>query len=411
MEVQLHFLLSLFFIAALSSSLAEEAVALSSSGDARLYEASASSLALSAAQQDENLWGVALHPETYTLYTTAPTSGKIYALDWANLAAGSTAVVTDSTAVYHGLTVFDGFLYVLNSQTDSLQRYALPIQADAVPDTICDGYTRPNEVSIYENTILVTDSGADAIYVHALATGTLLATIPFNGAWGVAVNPVDGVPYIASYDDGTIVSLDLALETLTPVASGLDGPRGLEFDRFGTLYVYESNANRLVTVNPADGSIAPTTYTGATRNGHDFLVVETLDLDGDFLPDSWERTYAASLESIDSRSDSDNDSLNALAEYAFGRSPASTTGKVTVRETWDLEGSNTILVDTVNDTNIRVHYQVSNDLLSWSSVSVTSSEAAPVAGLTRQSVTFDTTQLYPTAPSNLFFRAMVEPNR
>lgn len=397
--------------ASVQMSHAEEAVALSNSGNSRLYEASASAPNISMILDNENLWGVALDPETETIYASSPTSGQILTLDWSNTGAGSTAVVTDATAVFHGLTIVDQSLYVLNSQTDSLQRYGLPIDPMDTPEEVCSGFTRPNDVAIDGDYIYVTDSGSDSIYVHARATGALVATVPFNGAWGVSVSPIDNVPYFSSYDDGTIVSLDVTQEQLTQVATSLQGPRGLEFDRNGTLFVFESDSNGLVTVDVSDGMKSSTSYTGSPSNGHDFLVVETLDLDGDFLPDAWERTHAPDLATLSPDTDDDVDAMGALVEYAFGKSPQSGQGGVTVTESWDPAGSSTLVLDVVDDPNILVSYEASNDLQTWSPVTAVSSEAAPTPGFDRDTVTVDPVSIFGSAQPELFFRTVVQPNR
>ena len=394
-----------------SGARAEELVILSSSGDFKAYEGTASTLTLSSALDGANIWGVAANPESRFFYFTSPTTGEIFQLDWQAMpGSGLTSFISESGAVFHGAAVAGGSLYVLDSASDELWRYDLPIPGRK--EVILGGFQRPNdvEVDLENERIYVTDSGADEVTVYSLVDQTLLATIPLQGAWGVAVHPGTGNAYFSSYDQGTISRYQWSNGIVEEVVAGLKGPRGLEFDRFYRLAVFESDENRLAEVDLATGLTEGKGYATDPKNGHAFVISDTNDFDGDFLGDSWEDQHASTLGELAPGMDPDADSIDVLAEYAFNGNPLA-MDDLYLQQKWNDNVENVIEMDVVVDAGIATSFAVSNDLQTWLPLPPPNVTDSPVSGYLRYTFRFTSAEVYGQPQDRLFFRAGARADR
>jgi sugar lactone lactonase YvrE len=282
-----------------------------------------------------NPWGLDCHPNTGVVYFSDPTGGLIGAVDPLDPGLTVEKIVSRPAGVLHGIALDAAGhrLFFLDSADDSVNVVDLTTMAQTMLVRV-PGTTRPNDL-VYDPVrkwVIFTDSGADSVGIikddgTIVAGYTLTATV---GAWGVAVHPVSGDIYFSSFDNGTIHILDPHAFTTTKVASGLDGPRGLEFDRFGRLFCLESGKNRVTRIDLGSGGPVGPDFADAL-NGRAFLIFDGDDKDGDFLLDDWERRFVSSVVALDADSDFENDDRTALHELLFNGSPATVTDPAPVR--------------------------------------------------------------------------------
>lgn len=138
------------------------------------------------------------------------------------------------------------------------------LYAELPPDE-CPDPTFPNDIALFGDSVLVTDSFRGVVYrawpdgeSEVWASGPLLeptATIPF-GANGIAVGKNGKAVYVANLAKGLVVEIPVERDgsagtPTTFVCSGsLIGSDGLAFDTRGNLYVAVNGQNAIRRVSP-----------------------------------------------------------------------------------------------------------------------------------------------------------------
>lgn len=276
-----------------------------------------------------NAWGVAYDPVNRRLYASDPAGNRIVSLN-ATTGAILTTVLAEPGAVIHGLAAdpANRRLWFLDSGTDRVRSLNLdthlPGTAFDLPGT---GLKRPNDIAIdlANQELFVADSAQDTVRRFDYA-GTLKGTWSGAGtvdAWGVAVDPATGLVYASSYQNGTVYSWNRDTHASELVATGLAGPRGLNFDRHGRLLCLASGSGNVLRL--AAGSPPVATPFNSYPNGRSLRCDDTQDEDADLLPDSWETAYGG-LETWSAGSDTDKDGSTAFSELAFGGRPDRSDG-------------------------------------------------------------------------------------
>ncbi|MES2476678.1 MAG: hypothetical protein V4640_12915 [Verrucomicrobiota bacterium] len=318
-----------------------------------------------------NPWGLALHPDTGVVYFSDPTAGLIASIDPAVPAPVITPIVNRPASVFHGIALDapGNRLFVLDSSDNSVKvvNLATLVQTKIAID---QGIHRPNDIA-YDHVrdwLLLTDSGSDSLIIIRLD----LADAPLQevispatvGAWGIAVNAKDGTAYFSSHDNGQAYQLNPETLVVTSIATGLNGPRGLKFDRFGRLFCLESGLNRVVQIPLAGQTVTAPTFANAI-NGRAFLVFENSDKDGDFLPDSWEKRFKPSVLALNAESDLDLDGRTAFNEFLFNSSPNSGADPAPVRTLTPQPGGGLSLSFQGPSTGYHLGVMLSSDMVTW----------------------------------------------
>jgi streptogramin lyase len=337
----------------------------------RIVAAGESSPALQQLLANVNPWGLALHPDTGVVYCSDPTAGIIGSIDPATVVPTVTQIITRPGAVFHGIALDapGNRLFFLDSADNSVNVVNL---ATLVETQIVSGLgiTRPNDIAYdpVRNWILFTESGADGIGIiktdQPVTNFQGIVNASTVGAWGIAVHPGDGTIYFSSHDNGAIYQLDPDTGVSTAFATGLKGPRGLKFDRFGRLFCLESGEDRVVQVL-APGMTATAPVFGKATNGRAFLVFEGSDKDGDFLPDVWEKRFETSVLVLDDESDPDMDGRSAFNEFFFNASPATGADPAPVRTFTPLPGGGLSLSFQAPSTGYQPQILLSSDMENW----------------------------------------------
>lgn len=382
----------------------EQTVYLSSPSDLTLQKGTEAIPALTSVASMQNIWGVSYRNTDDLIYVSNPTDGTILSYE-----ASSDTVVTvisEPTAVFHGIDIADGALYALRSGSDDLVRYDLP---STTPVILANGLMRPCDVVVdsARNRIFVTDSGLDEVREYEL-DGTLRRLWNLSGVWGVDVSPVDGAVYVSCHDSGELWKNALGSSSFIRVVTGLDSPRGVEVDRSGKIFVLEAGQQRLVQAVPAVNSFIATAYSSEAKNGHGMVVYESTDKDGDYLPDSWELTYNSSLAAVNAQSNNDTDSSIALAEYAFMGSPVATENSLVKDYTQNGADGFSVTIPVVDDADIHPSFMVSNDLVTW--IEVAPSRTTAIGGTNYSDQEFELSESNHFTPQKgrLFFKATAE---
>ncbi|MDP0491847.1 MAG: hypothetical protein Q7Q71_12430 [Verrucomicrobiota bacterium JB023] len=264
----------------------------------------------------ENYWSAVLSESERKVYFSVPTDGKIYAVSLDSDPPVANVFVASDEAVFHGLAIneAEGILLALDSGADTLRQFRL--QDGAELNKLASGFLRPNEILLDEgaNRLVISDSGLDQLIVLDLEGEQLdvLDHLSTEGVWGLAVDPETGELLYSSHDLGEIWRWQPGG---TPVRehAGLDGPRGLGFDRWGRLYCVESGRDRVVT--PAEEN--PTSYQSAPA-GRDIALIGVCDTNANLLPDDWENKLGA--PDLTFYGDADQDGILDGAEAAMGGS-------------------------------------------------------------------------------------------
>jgi len=352
---------------------------------------------------DVQPWGVTFD-ESFSVYFVSDANLGIIAFN----EAVAQDYVLDAASVYHGIDADNGNLYALRSGSDDLVVFDIP---STDPVVLASGFERPNDVAVDSgrNRIYVTDSGLDQVRSYDL-NGSLTGTWNLNGAWGVAIDQTSGEVYVTSYDDGLLYRKSLGGSSFVSKVSGLDGPRGVEVDRGGRVFVIEANSDRVVQTVPAIGMFFPTIYTGVL-NGHGLVYEESTDRDGDFLGDDWERGFSGSLITYNGGNDPEGDGHVGLLEYAFNGDPTAREGALYGDFVQSAGDGFSLSMKVRDDDGLLMNYFVSNDLVGWVEVTPTSEAAAAEAGY--NDLEFDVTEMgtLGVETGKLFFKASVQPNR
>ena len=335
----------------------------------KIVAAGESSPALQQLLASVNPWGLALHPDTGIVYFSDPTAGIIGSIDPAAPSPVVTPIINRSASVFHGIALDapGNRLFFLDSADNSVNVVNLATETVIIAGS---GINRPNDIAYdsVQNWLLFTDSGADGIGI--IRTDQ---PVPFFegivnsstiGAWGIAVNPANSAIYFSSHDNGAIYQLDPDTSVATPVATGLNGPRGLEFDRFGRLFCLESGQDRVVQIPLPGQSLTAPVFANAI-NGRAFLAFDGNDKDGDFLPDIWEKRFKPSVLTLNGASDTDLDGRSAFNEFLFNATPISGADPAPVRTLAPLPGGGLTLSFHGPSTGYRLGVLLSSDLVNW----------------------------------------------
>lgn len=326
----------------------------------------------------ENYWSAVVSPGNRMLYLSSPTAGTIEQVPLDADPAVSTVLATRANAVFHGLAVDEAnqLIYALNSDSDALEIYQQG--TGSYFGALASGFQRPNELfhDAPGNRLIISDSGLDKLFIYNRA-GTLLDELsdPSTvGAWGVTVDPATSDILYSSHDRGEIWRWSPG-STPTLEASGLSGPRGLVFDRWGRLHCVEAGADRVTVI----GSNPALEYASAP-GGRDVATFNGIDLNGNLLPDAWEE--AAGLDTtpgIAFGSDFDGDGLSDGLEAAVG---SGATGGAGPPQSLTPEGSGQVVVRHRALLTSDYHYRLylSDDLGGWQEIPRLP-ETTPVDGL------------------------------
>ncbi|MEM0896237.1 MAG: hypothetical protein AAGJ79_05060 [Verrucomicrobiota bacterium] len=269
----------------------------------------------------ENIWSAELHEATGDVYFSAPTSNSIFKINITDDPPVGQLFAFNVGAVFHGLAIdeVNGLLYALDSGADALFCYQLSSGSNFGILGNMSGFQRPNDV-VYDRSLgsprfIVTDSGLDRVMVFDGAGNldTTLADANTVGAWGIAIDPGNGDILFSSHDRGEIRRWNGASNASTLEHSGLDGPRGLGYDRWGRLYCVEGGTGNIVTFGPAP---LPT-YANAP-GGRDVELYAECDLNGNLIPDEWETTASVFAFNYRFGDDPDKDGRIVGIEAALG---------------------------------------------------------------------------------------------
>lgn len=334
-----------------------------------IVEATQSSPAFLTVLAGVNPWGLDCHPDTGLIYFSDPTAGIIGSIDPSAPSPVVTPIVTRPAGVLHGIALDapNERLFFLDSADDSINVVDLGSLDEA---TLIDGrgITRPNDL-VYDpilNWIIFTDSGGDFIGViddlGNIVSGVALPETV--GAWGLARHPQTNEIFFSSFDNGTIHIVDPVTRTVTPVASGLSGPRGLAFDRFGRLFCLESGKDRVLQIRLPGGDLAKPLFPRA-YNGRAFVIYEGDDKDGDFLLDEWERRFVSSVLDLTTGSDPESDGRSAYHELLFNGFPDVAGEPDPVRSFEVLPGGDVSVVFEGPAEGYGFEVWLSSDLQNW----------------------------------------------
>lgn len=328
-----------------------------------------------------NLWSSELDPATGDIYFSVPTEGKIVKANVLDNPMILTDFVTVPGAVFHGLALDSANkrLYALNSATDRVEGYLL--SSGGASQTIGQNFVRPNEI-VYDPSrdwLVFTDSGLDKVFVFN-TSGDLLHELSHTstvGAWGVAIDPVNGDVLYSSHDLGQIWRWTAG--TLTPALEqdGLLGPRGLGYDKWGRLYCVESGRAQISTfeVLPLT-SYLQNTVSGIGFGARDIQVFARNDLDEDFLPDDWE--ISVMNPGLKYGDDPDFDRTVVGVEAALGGSVTGGPDSEGFHFVVDSEGMLELTHQALKRSDFNYTVFLSDDLSIWEpidSLAVVSSEA------------------------------------
>lgn len=317
-----------------------------------------------------NPWGLALDPEEDRVFWSDPISGVIGWVGYGSRAGEEDHLVTAPGAVLHGMDYdcFRKLLYVLDSAGDRI--IEVNVNNNSRRNLTPKTFVRPNAIDHHPVTrrLVVSDSGNDRLYVFS-HDGTQLATFASSdtvGVWGVAFDPSSNRIYFTSHDLGTVTTWNPFNNKLVLVAKQLDGPRGIEIDREGRIFVLESGKGRIVEVNPTNGTFTPTDHESVI-GGRDFVLFHADDADGDLLLDWWEEKEGASLCRLGPFGNTkDFDGRTPFFEMLFNGTTDGFDASGVQTVTSDPDGSNNrITFDTLSDPTYAYTLQVSEDLQNW----------------------------------------------
>ncbi len=316
-----------------------------------------------------NPWGLALDPDGERVIWSDPTSGSIGWTGYGANASGAGVVLPpDPNRVPHGIDIdcAGGVLYALDSTTDALLR--VDLATSAVASILPGLFQRPNAVDFDpdDGLVAVADSGHDTLYLIDPVAGAVVASwanAQSVGAWGVACDPASEAVYYSSHDLGAVFRWNPA-GSVSQVVSGLAGPRGLEFDRHGQLYVLESGTGALLKIDVAAGTATPTPV-GVAPGGRDLLVFDGLDADGDALLDWWERAEGFPLCALGAAGDPDFDGVTAFAEMLFhGSAQAGREDEIGTRLA-AIDGGGSFGFESLAAEGYAFRLMISDDLSTW----------------------------------------------
>lgn len=326
-----------------------------------------------------NPWGLALDPESERVFWTDPVAGVIGWVGYGSKSGQEGHLLNDPQAVFHGID-FDcrrNRLYILDSNSDRLiERNLNNNSSRFITGPV---FTRPNAIDQHPETRIfaISDSGSDKLALYNLS-GTEIESVAINGVWGVAFDPTSNLVYYTSHDLGVVGTWNPDTGKTESVAKNLDGPRGIEIDREGRIFVLESGMGRIVQINPATGLPEDTDHE-TVIGGRDFVLFHADDADGDLLLDWWEDKEGARLCRLHPFEHTmDSDGREPFFEMLFnGTTDGFDAGGVQAL-TSDPDGTNNrVVFETLSDPTYDYTLQVSEDLENWQD-SVASASLTPI---------------------------------
>jgi sugar lactone lactonase YvrE len=337
-----------------------EELLVTSPNDFTLKSGQSTDFLLGTLLDSENFWGVERSKSTGLIYLSLPTVGQIWEVDPNVDPVGVALFVGSPGAVFHGIALDEEneILLVADSATDTVRRFEMGSKQEIQP--IGSGFIRPNDVLFDPNTgrTIVSDSGNDSIFIYSDSANleSVISNGSTEGAWGLAIDPVNGDLLYSSHDLGQIFRHQIGSNTSSIVYQNLNGPRGLEFDRKGRLYCVESTLNRVVRFTPT-----PVIF-GDPLGARDISVVGKCDLDGDFLPDEWENTSGGL--SLTFGGDNDLDGIPNAIEAATGTSGIEPNGSP-LSVSKSEQGDFTLSHDLLLKSSLNLTLWLSDDLDQW----------------------------------------------
>ncbi|MEX0331515.1 MAG: hypothetical protein AB3N64_08850 [Puniceicoccaceae bacterium] len=323
-----------------------------------------------------NCWDIVQHPDGHRVFYSVPTAGYIGYFDPRENTPSAEILVFRDGAIFKGLYLDaeNDRLYFLDSATDTLESISTGGGSPMVHVSgKADGVIRPNDVLVDGNMIYITDSGADVIWVYD-GSGSLIESIPYVGVWGIAKSPTNADLYVSSHDLGE-VSL-LKGTSLITMVSGLQGPRGLDFDRKGILYCTVSGSGSINQLNFISGTHFPV-FSGIAGNGRGFEHYTIGDLDGDFLLDEWELQFASSVLDIDPDQSAGPEGNTYLSQFLYNGSIPSRDMFSVMSGEPGMPGGGELLFEGLVQHAL-YSLVVSTDLMQWQVISTTPEEIQPI---------------------------------
>ncbi|MGJ8695237.1 MAG: hypothetical protein ACSHYF_02905 [Verrucomicrobiaceae bacterium] len=369
-----------------------------------LMEGTVGSAPLTAILSNTNYWSSVLHPASGKIYLSIPTGAEIQIMD---LTASTSPFISSPGSVFHGLAIDqeNNLLYALDSATDAIIPYNLTTGSPGTPIAV-GAFQRPNEI-IFDpsrNWLVVSDSGLDEVRIYN-PSGTLLHTLAHAstlGAWGLAFDPANGNILYSSHDLGQIWRWDPGSQP-TLEQSGLQGPRGLGYDRWGRLYCLESSSGEVTTFG-----VNPLTSYSVALGGRDLSLFGECDLDGDFIPDAWEANFNSLT--LGFNSDPDHDGTPAIIESALNGSPLNGLDQRIASVTLDADGQITIAHPAFTKSDFAYSLWLSDDLDNWQKANRLPAVTSGGGLYDTWTYTFlPTDEGFPASTEKLFHRISVQP--
>jgi len=328
---------------------------------------------LTANDLDGNFWAAEIDPSTGDIYFSIPTEGKISVATFSDDPLILRDFKTVPGAVFHGLAIdaVSRTLYALDSATDAIIAYHLDTGAETA--TLGTGtFTRPNDIvfDARRSWLVVTDSGEDKVFVFDTG-GNLVHTLDHSstaGAWGVAVDPANQDIIYSSHDLGEIRRWTPgSMNDPIQEESGLSGPRGLRYDRWGRLYCMQSGTRTVVTFGPSPLPVYTLPITAATTGGREVTVFAPSDLNGNLIPDAWESEQM--LSGLSFYGDRDGDGTLDGIEAALDGSASGALNASGFRLGPDGDSKVTLTHQALKQSQFDYLPYLSDDLEGWQPVS------------------------------------------
>ena len=191
----------------------------------------------------------------------------------------------------------DGFIYFCEIDGDVVRK----IDAKGEVTTIATGFKQPHELRFNkQGELYVADTGNARIVKVDLKTGALIP-VPAKFRMPISLQfNADGELFVCDIGAHQIFKLDVKTgETATVVGEGVRGPRSIDFDRSGNLWIALRDGNQVLKRTP-DGKleiIAGTGKSGNTGNGGPAKLATLSGPKGISMSPDGQRIFLADAES------------------------------------------------------------------------------------------------------------------
>ena len=211
--------------------------------------------------------GVALNNDNSVLYVADQNNNRVVALDTQSGALLFTFQGATLNSPYQ--SVVDEYDDVYVSDNNRVWMFnssgALQISYSSPPDSVAFAMLQGVAVSSMGQTVYVADTASDVVVVVDAASGSALSVLQTSSGpllrspSGLAYSDALDVLYVADTGNNRMVQFNLSSQKAAAWNVTLLSPRGIAVDAHETVYVTESDNNR-VTVLAADGQQATYLY-------------------------------------------------------------------------------------------------------------------------------------------------------